>query len=225
MKNQPDGEAELPDDGRQRRRNWRRRLLLAATLAAIAVSAAAWGMQRHVFASGRVFCAELDAAPRAECILVPGARIHADGQPYSMLADRLALALELYRRGKAPRIVVSGRGDGGIADNEVAAMRAWLQQRGVPAAAIVDDPGGLRTILTMRCARDVHGVGSALIATNEFHLPRAVFLARRCGLRAHGVPAPPRVRYSRATMWRNRARETLGRVRAWLDVYLLGRCD
>ena len=62
-------------------------------------------------------------APAGDAIVVLGARIHADGRPYSLLVDRLVTAEDLWRHGKAPRIVLSGRGGGGVGDDEVAAMR------------------------------------------------------------------------------------------------------
>ena len=65
-------------------------------------------------------------APAADAIVVLGARIHADGRPYSLLVDRLVTAEDLWRHGKAPRIVLSGRGGGGVGDDEVAAMRRFL---------------------------------------------------------------------------------------------------
>ncbi|MFN9441482.1 MAG: ElyC/SanA/YdcF family protein, partial [Planctomycetota bacterium] len=62
-------------------------------------------------------------APAGDAIVVLGARIHADGRPYSLLVDRLVTAEDLWRHGKAPRIVLSGLGGGGVGDDEVAAMR------------------------------------------------------------------------------------------------------
>jgi len=162
-------------------------------------------------------------APAADAIVVLGARIHADGRPYSLLVDRLVTAEDLWRHGKAPRIVLSGRGGGGVGDDEVAAMRRFLAARGVPAAAMVDDPLGLRTIDTMQRCRDVYGVARALVVTNPFHVPRAVFLARSVGLEAHGVEAPYGHDYGTATMLRNRAREVAARVWAWCEVAVAGR--
>ena len=100
-------------------------------------------MHEHVVRSARHRIYDAASVPRADCILVPGARIHADGQPYPLLADRLATALDLFQHGKATRIVLSGRGGGGLALDEVAAMRRWLSARGVPADAMRDDALGL----------------------------------------------------------------------------------
>ena len=185
-----------------------------------ALSVAVWAAHRHVVSAAAPFVRGVRAAPPAACILVPGARIHADGTPFAMLTDRLEVALTLFRDGKAPEIVVSGRGGGGLALDEVGAMRRWLEARGVPPDAIRDDPRGLRTIDSIRNCRRALGMESAIVASNAFHVPRMVFLARHLELEAYGVAAPPLSSYSAAVLWRNRAREVLARVRACADVYL-----
>ena len=201
------------------RRRWWRWLLAATAVLALA----AFGMHTHVLASasGRVFGPE--SVPAADCILVPGARIHADGRPFGMLVDRLQAAHDLFVRGKAARIVLSGLGGGGLGTDEVAAMRRWLEARGVPAAALVDDPSGLRTIDTMRRCRGELGMRSAIVVTNDFHLARCLFLARHCGLDANGVEAPMLADYSTRTLVRNRGREVLARLWAWCEVCVLRR--
>ena len=153
---------------------------------------------------------------------MPGARIYANGEPYPMLVDRLAIARELFGLGKAPLIVVSGRGGGGLAVDEVAAMRRWLEQRGVPKHAIEDDPLGLRTVDSLRRCRAVYGHTSVIVASNDFHVPRMVFLGRHCGLVSFGVAAPPLYQYTFSALWKNRGREVLARVKAYLEVYVLG---
>ncbi len=199
-----------------RARSWRRAVaLVAALLVAVVV-----GANAHVLAGAAPHVVAVADAPTADCIVVPGARIHADGRPYSLLVDRLVAADALWRRGCAPRIVLSGRGGGGIAEDEVASMRRFLTARGVPEAAMVDDPLGLRTIDTMVRCRDVYGMKSALVVTNPFHVARSVYLARSAGLEAHGVEAPYGHAYGFGTMLRNRSREALARVAACFDVHV-----
>ena len=181
-------------------------------------------MHLHVRGGALPFVHDPATVPAAECIVVPGARIRGDGVPMTMLADRLAAALDLFVQGKAPRIVVSGRGGGGLDVDEVAAMRRWLESRGVPAQAIIDDPLGLRTLDTMRRVRSEFGFTSAIVVSNDFHVERAVFLGRRCGLDARGVVAAPLGDYSNETLFRNRLREVFARVRAWLDAFVFGGC-
>ena len=199
-----------------RRRRWR--WFLVALLLLLSVVA----MHEHVVLSAQHRIYDAASVPRADCILVPGARIHADGQPYPLLADRLATALDLFRRGKSTQIVLSGRGGGGLAIDEVAAMRRWLAARGVPDDAMQDDALGLRTLDTMQRCGAVVGARSAIVVTNPFHVPRSVFLGVQCGLDVRGVAAPYGFDYSTWTMWRNEGREVAARVWAWLEVFVFG---
>lgn len=196
----------------------RRRWLLAALGLVLSVVA----MHEHVVRSAQHRIYDAASVPLADCILVPGARIHADGQPYPLLADRLATALELFRRGKSTRIVLSGRGGGGLAVDEVASMRRWLSARGVPADAMQDDALGLRTLDTMQRCGAVMGARSAIVVTNPFHVPRSVFLGVQCGLDVRGVAAPYGCDYSAWTMCKNEGREVAARIWAWLDVFVFG---
>lgn len=200
-----------------RRRWWR--WFLRGLLVLVALTA---GQHWHVVVSGRAHTFALASVPAADAIVVPGARILADGTPYSMLVDRLALARDLFAAGKAPVVLLSGRGGGGLAVDEVAAMRRWLLANGVPASALRFDPLGLRTLDTMRRCRDAFGLRSVIVATNAFHVDRAVFLGRQCGLDARGVAAPALVGYTNGTLARNHGREVLARVWAWWDVFVFG---
>ena len=94
-------------------------------------------------------------------------------------------------------------------------MRRWLESRGVPAAAIVEDPGGVDTYSSMARARRTYGATSAVVVTQAFHLPRALYLGARQGLACEGVVADAR-RYQRAGYYQ--FREVFSRVRAFLDV-------
>lgn len=212
-------QARLGSGGRARW--WWRRLVLLAVSAAVLAFAA----HCDVVASAAPFLRERDAAPACDVILVPGARVHEGGRPSHMLIDRLRTAAELFAAGKAPRLVLSGRGGGGADQDEVAAMRRWLLDAGVPASALVDDPLGLRTVDTMRRARGVFGARTALLVSNPFHVARAVFLGRACGLEVYGVGAPAGFVYSRSVLWRNHGREVLARLWAWLEVRVLRRGD
>ena len=69
-------------------------------------------------------------------------------------------------------------------------MAAWLEARGVTRADVAG-PGGHRTAATMADAAAV-GARSALVVTQGYHLPRSLYLARRAGIDAVGVPAPER---------------------------------
>lgn len=160
-------------------------------------------------------------APVRQAILVLGASVWRNGQPSPMLEDRLRAAVELYRAGKAGKILVSG--DHRHADyDEVKVMARYLQKAGVPAVDIFLDHAGFRTLDSMYRAKTVFGLDSVLVVSNPFHVPRAVFLGRCAGLEVDGVAADYGVIYSRGTQWRNTGREVLARILAFADVYILG---
>ncbi len=201
-----------------RRRRWLRRLLWSAAILVLPPLAA---HQHVLWAPGGDVCT-IETAPSCEVAIVLGARIHEDGRPSAMLEDRLAAAAELLRRGTVRRLLLSGDAHSSANYDEPAVMQRYLLAHGVPAAAIQLDPWGMRTLDSMHRARDTFGLTRALVVSNGFHVPRAVFLGNTHGLAVTGVVAPEGRTYRRRTMLRNQAREVLARIRAWLDVFVLG---
>jgi vancomycin permeability regulator SanA len=123
----------------------------------------------------------VDQAKARPVALVLGAGLRRDGHPSLLLARRLDIAADLYHRGTVDAVLVSG------ADDEPAAMRTHLLAAGVPDAKIVGDAAGIRTWDSCVRAHEVYGVRSAIVVTQEFHLPRAVALCRAAGIDATGV--------------------------------------
>ena len=157
-----------------------------------------------------------DEGASVDAIIVLGAAMYRSG-PSLMLRDRLDAAIALYEAGVSERILVSG--DHGRNDyNEVDGMRTYLLEAGIPDEQIFMDHAGFDTYSSMYRARDVFLVRSAVISTQEFHLSRAVYLARRLGLDASGVVCD---NHDYFFMGRNNLRESLARVKAWLQVELL----
>jgi len=155
--------------------------------------------------------------PSAQVAIVLGAFVEAKGQPSDILLDRLWIARELYRAGKVSKILVSG--DHGRASyDEVNSMHRWLLKRGVQSKDIFLDHAGFTTLDTMQRASKVFGVHDAIICTQAFHLPRAVFLASAAGIKASGIEADRRVYLG--TGW-NAVRETMATHKAWAATYVL----
>jgi SanA protein len=102
-----------------------------------------------------------------------------------MLADRVRGAVRLWRAGRVQRILVSGDHHTWVYD-EPDTMRRALLAAGVPGRDIFTDHDGLNTWDSRVRAREVFGVRSAIVVTQGFHMPRALFLAARAGLVAHG---------------------------------------
>jgi uncharacterized SAM-binding protein YcdF (DUF218 family) len=127
----------------------------------------------------------------ADIAVVLGNRVRHDGSLSPVLKGRVDRALELYRQGKVPRIMVSGgRGDENDDFPEGLAMKNYLVAQGVPADRIIEDDNGWNTYLT---AKDLLPVADSLhlhsvIAVSSFyHITRSKYIIRKLGFRnVHG---------------------------------------
>lgn len=125
--------------------------------------------------------------PAADAALVLGASVER-GYPSPVLADRADIAIELYKTKKVQVILVSGDNSEQYYD-EVNAVRRYLIAAGIPSRDIFLDHAGFDTYSSMYRARDVFEAHSITIVTQDFHLPRALFIADTLGLNAHGIAA------------------------------------
>ncbi|KHA79912.1 hypothetical protein NC77_03280 [Janthinobacterium lividum] len=134
-----------------------------------------------------------DKQAPADVIVVPGNTIAPDGTPSPRLQARLDVALKQFQEHRAPRILVSGA-TGKEGFDEAASMARYLQSRGVPANAILEDNQGWTTDATARNAAALmrqHGWRTAMVATQYFHVPRFRLALERSGIAVSGnVHAP-----------------------------------
>lgn len=175
---------------RRRRLPPRARWTVAALVAVPTLIAAPWACVRLATASA--IHTDVDAVDHADAALVLGARVYADGRPSRFLRERVEVGVALYLAGKVDRIIMSGDGEDSSGFGEPSVMRRVAEEMGVPPEAIVEDPLGLDTYSSCMRARDVYGAASVVVATQEFHTPRAVWLCRQAGLDAQGVHPPAR---------------------------------
>jgi SanA protein len=154
-------------------------------------------------------------APRAQVALVLGASAYTDGTPTPTLADRLSAGAALYRDRRVDRVLVSGKSGRGFVD-QVEVMRRELVRLGVPDSVIFTDHGGLDTWDSMVRARKVYEVRSAIVVTQGWHMPRALWLAKRAGLQAHGLVAEEPGNANKERSYD--LREVFARVKAAADV-------
>jgi vancomycin permeability regulator SanA len=165
-------------------------------------------------ADGRIF--DVEEAPSERVVIVLGASVLRSGQPSDMLADRLLTALDLYHAGKAEKFLLSG--DHGKVDyDEVESMRKFLLEREVSEGDIVLDHAGFDTFDSMSRAKKVFGLNEALVVSQSYHLPRAIYVAENNDLEVFGVSAD-RQNYVKIEYFK--LREMLARVKAVLDVWL-----
>jgi vancomycin permeability regulator SanA len=140
----------------------------------------------RVWTAGSLHPAHSPHVAPARAALVLGARVWADGRPSRFLRERVEVGALLFQRGLVERVILSGASDNREGLDETASMLRTALELGVPRDAIDLDPEGVDTGASARNAAHA-GIGSVIVCSQEFHLPRAVALARLAGLEAQGA--------------------------------------
>lgn len=189
--------------------------LRAATLAVLAAIAVFVCINAAMVTAERKYMYEtIETTPERVVVIVPGAAVLRSGALSAVFLDRADAAIELYKAGKAKKILVSG--DNSTDEhNEVDPARKYLVSQGIPEGDVYLDHAGFDTYSTMYRAREIFAVRSAIIATQSFHLPRSLYLAHSLGLDAVGYRAD-----NVHLLPRNEVRESLARIKAVLDVWM-----
>lgn len=156
-----------------------------------------------------------DQARRVDAIVVLGAAQY-DGRPSPVLAARLDHALELWQRGLAPTVVVTGGKQPGDRFTEADASRRYLVDRGVPEAAILDEHTSHNSYDSLVGVRDVVGRGArVLLVSDPFHSLRIRLVAEELGMVGYVSPtrtSPVRGREAFGRHLKEAAGVALGRV-------------
>ncbi len=174
--------------------NIRKKLIIAAAvLALLAILCAIWIFSINAYVvsttkSNVITVEEAAAFEDIDCILVLGCLVRSNGTPSNMLEDRLLTGLELYDCNAAPKLLMSG--DHGRDDyNEVGAMKDYAVERNVPSSDVFTDHAGFSTYESIYRAKEIFGADKILIVTQEYHLYRALYIAKSLGIEAFGVCA------------------------------------
>ena len=155
--------------------------------------------------------------PLRRVAIIFGAGLRRDGTPTAMLRDRVLTGADLYFSGKVEKLLMSG--DNRFVNyNEPESMRQFALSVGVPDEAIVLDYAGRRTYDTCYRARIIFGVESAVLVTQSFHLPRALFLCNMLGMDTIGVAASNCYWNGSPFVWD--LREQFATIAAFVDLYV-----
>ena len=173
-------------------------VLLGCVLAVAAVVAATNAVT-VLATKDRIVSAEAAASFGADAIVVLGASVYADGTPSGILQDRLDGGIALYFAGAAPKIIMSGD-NSTVSYNEVKAMKDYAVAQGVPSEDVFCDHAGFSTYESMYRAKHVFGAERIVVATQTYHLYRALYSARGLGVEALGVPSDYHA-YSKQTQY------------------------
>jgi len=123
-----------------------------------------------------------------DCALILGCKVKANGRPSDMLHDRLQRGVELYNAEVVPKLLMSG--DHGQTEyDEVNTMKQFALDDGIASSDVFMDHAGFSTYESMYRAREVFDAKKIVIVTQEYHLYRAIFIARKLGIEAYGIPA------------------------------------
>lgn len=151
-----------------------------------------------------------------EVVIVLGAYVYQNGQPCPILVDRLETGIAAYEKAYTNRILLTGdHGTKGY--DEVNAMKTYVFDRGIPQSDVFLDHAGFSTYDSVTRAKEIFLIDEALISTQEYHLTRAVYIARKSGINAYGVAADLR-RYPRSEMSWYLFREWMARVKDFFFV-------
>ena len=168
------------------------------------------------YASPRLFT--VDAVPAERVAIVFGAGLRRDGTPTAILRDRVETAVQLYQQGKVNKLLMSG--DNRFVEyNEPEAMRQYALDLGIPDEDIVLDYAGRRTYDTCYRANAIFQVDSAILVTQNFHLPRALFLCNWLGVESTGVEAD-NAYFRKISRFIWNIRELFATTQAVWDVYV-----
>lgn len=153
-------------------------------------------------------------APQSQAIMILGASIKSNGQPSDALKDRLETGIDLYKNNKAPLILLTGD-DGRNRIDEITVMKNYVLNAGVPESDISTDGQGYRTYESCARANKTFHINQAIIVTQKFHLPRALYLCHRLGVNSVGVSAD--LHTYKDIRWFT-VRDWLASFKAWLDI-------
>lgn len=122
-----------------------------------------------------------------QAILILGGGIR-NNRPTPILKERLDTGIFLYKEGFAPKILMSGD-NGSIHYDEVSVMRKYALEQGVPSEDIFMDYAGFSTYESMYRAEYIFGISKMVIVTQEYHLYRAIYIAKSMDIDVVGVSA------------------------------------
>lgn len=162
------------------------RIVLGMIIAALLAGAC-------VFTAVCVCAGKERAVQPSDCIIVLGARVWQSGRMSNALRYRCEAALQAWKDGVAQHIIVTGGQGADEPATEASVMREYFIQNGVPEANVIAEDASENTIQNLENAKRImtqNGWDTAAVVTNDYHVQRALWIARDVGVNACGVSAP-----------------------------------
>jgi len=127
-----------------------------------------------------------------DVIVVLGAAQNPDGTPGPAIVRRVRHAARAWQAGLAPRVMLCG-GPTAIDTSEAETMAGAARAEGVVEAALLLEDLSTRTLENAEQCRRLmaeHGLTRALLVTDWFHMPRALYTFRAFGIEVTPDPVP-----------------------------------
>ncbi|HAN10305.1 MAG TPA: hypothetical protein DCP90_06810 [Clostridiales bacterium] len=149
------------------------------------------GVNIYVNKTALKYMSTVDEVDSKQAIIVLGARVFKSGNLSPMLQDRVDTAVEIYKKGKVKKILMSGD-HGQQSYDEVNAMKKYAIKKGVLERDVFMDHAGFSTYESIYRAKYIFGLDNISITTQEYHLKRAIFIARVFKMDVSGISADKR---------------------------------
>lgn len=146
-----------------------------------------------------------------DCIIILGAGIWGE-KPSYMLEDRLLTGINLYEKKVSGKIIVSGD-HGRIDYDEVNVMKDYLIEKGIASENIFMDHAGFSTYDSIYRAKKIFKADKIIIVTQEYHLYRALYIAKKLDIEADGVVANKREYFNQ---FKRDVREFFARIKDYI---------
>lgn len=133
---------------------------------------------------------------RLKCnyIIIHGAGLLPDGTMTPLLKRRVDKALAIYYKcKKKPKIVVSGGKGSDEKISEAEAMANYLFSKGIARNQVILEKKSTNTYENLKFSKEIldeienHGYYKCIFVTNNYHVLRTAFYARKLNLHAKGV--------------------------------------
>jgi vancomycin permeability regulator SanA len=160
-----------------------------------------------------------EEVPQEQLAMIFGAGLLANGKPTPMLADRVEAGVKLYQIGRVKKLLMTGD-NSKVSYNEVRSMQQYAHDLGVPTKDITLDYAGFSTYESCYRAHKIFGLHKAVVITQNYHLPRAIYTCRQFGLDTVGLGTPDIEIYGLWRMIPDLRREMLANVKALWEVHV-----
>ncbi len=192
----------------------RRYILIACLIALDILCTSVLAANIMVLYYPRTIYHTVSETPTSTVTVVLGGGMKALGIMSEMQTDRVLQAVLLYKAGKTDRLIMSGD-DGALRGDEVTFMKQLAVDEGVPEDVVEIDPHAYRTYLTCYRAKHEFNLEEILVITQNFHLPRTMYLCSKMGIKTIGLSADLK---EYRGMWKAQGREVFSRVKAVVQV-------